>query len=87
MASIKWSNYKVVCTAIGNQIVIGKLDNKMSVPGLSMLTDKSNDRTREVVAAVAQHMNSEIEDDMSALNFQFEGLGTLTWTPEVKEKE
>lgn len=85
MAVIKWSNYKVVCTAIGNQIVIGKLDNKLSVPGLSMLSDKSDDRTREVIAAVAQHMNSEIEEDATALNFQFEGLGTLTWTPENKE--
>jgi hypothetical protein len=84
MASIKWSNYKVVCTGLGNQIVIGKLENKQPVPGLSMLADKSEDRTREVISAVAQHMNTELKDGEEALNFKFEGIGTLTWTPEKK---
>ena len=45
---IKWENIKVLCSALGNEIYLGKT-----------VTDKSNDRAREIIAAVACYMDKE----------------------------
>lgn len=34
---IKWENYKIASTALGNQIVIGKVNKKQEVKGLTFL--------------------------------------------------
>ncbi|WP_091016038.1 DUF7446 family protein [Paenibacillus amylolyticus] len=88
---IKWENYKVVCTFIRNQIVIAKIDQRGSFPSIS---DKSTDRTDEIVGAVYQHMRGEYEQRKEAdpeavgLTFTFADGGTLVYSPpELAPKE
>lgn len=82
MANIKWDNYTIVCTALSNQIVIGKKDNKRSTEGLTLLSDKSGDRTNECVAAVMQYLDTKLKEkeDDNSITATIEGFGTLTWT-------
>ncbi len=84
--SIKWENYQIALTALGNQIVLGKVK-----PGSSYLTDKSEDRTKEAVSAVVNHMKTEYErrkrDDpkITNLEFTFSNGMKLVYEPPVGE--
>lgn len=68
--SIKWENYQIALTALGNQIVLGKVKS-----GTPFLADRSDDRTKEAVAAVVNYMKNEYEirkrDDPKIVNLEF----------------
>ncbi|MEW8986852.1 MAG: hypothetical protein AB2401_07610 [Bacillus sp. (in: firmicutes)] len=84
--SIKWENYQIVLTALGNQIVLGKVK-----PGTPFLADKSNDRTNEAVAAVVNHMKGEYESrkredpEAKKLEFTFTNGMKLIYVPPTEE--
>lgn len=88
--TIKWENYNVVCTALGNQLVIAKVNQSGKYPTIS---DKSTDRTKEIVGAVYQHMQAAYErvkaDDNKAvgLTFTFQDGGKLVYEPAEKVRE
>ncbi|MEK3956064.1 MULTISPECIES: DUF7446 family protein [unclassified Psychrobacillus] len=77
---IKWENYKIASTALGNQIVIGKVNKKQEVKGLTFFVDKSEDRTKECLLAVMQHMNGSLEEGQTECSYS-STLGKLTWEP------
>ena len=85
--SIKWENYQIVLTALGNQIVLGKVK-----PGTPYLADRSSDRTKEAVAAVVNYMKNEYEyrkkEDPEAKNleFTFSNGMKLVYMPPVGEE-
>lgn len=81
MAGINYDNYKIH-SSIDGKIYIGKVETKNSIPGFTLYSSKSGDRTDECVKAVMLHMNSLIEND-EAINFQLPEFGTLTWKPEA----
>jgi hypothetical protein len=84
--SIKWENYQIVLTALGNQIVLGEVK-----PGTPFLADRSDDRTKQAVAAVVNYMKNEYEirkrDDPKIINleFTFSTGAKLVYEPPVKE--
>ena len=79
---IKWSNYSIVTTALGNQVVIAKFGKDPYI-----IADKSDDLTNQAVNAVYQHMKTEYErkkrEDSKVLNlmFTFTDGSILTYTP------
>lgn len=84
--SIKWENYQIVLTALGNQIVLGKVKQ-----GTPFLADRSDDRTKEAISAVANYMKGEYErrkrDDPKIINLEFtfpNGM-KLVYKPPIEE--
>jgi len=59
---IKWSEVKVGTSMLTNQIYIGKLKRDKNNPKLQYWTDKSGDKTNEVVMAVFEHMVKRMEE-------------------------
>ncbi|MFB5758911.1 DUF7446 family protein [Paenibacillus medicaginis] len=82
MTGVKWNNYVVVTTLLGNQIVIGKVDK-----GGMSFSDKSENRTNQVITAVKQHMEREFaamtqeDPEITNLIFTFNNGSKLTYTP------
>jgi hypothetical protein len=86
MPAIKWENYRVATTALLNQIVIGKTDKKGQ-----FLTDRSDDRTKEVIIAVKQHMETKFNTDKNKDNsvtcteYKFNNGSKIIYYPPVAE--
>lgn len=84
--AIKWQDIRVGCTEIANQIVLGKINKKGN-----MWTDKSADKTNEVIYAVTDHMSRRIKKDenKTAYSIKFNGRQyrlQLTDEGEIKEE-
>lgn len=83
--AIKWEDIIVSTTGITNQIILGKINKKGN-----MWTDKSADKTNEVLFAVTEHMSRRIEkdDNKTAYSIKFNGRQyhlQLTDLGEIKE--
>jgi hypothetical protein len=70
---IKWDNIKILISPITNKIFLGKLDKT----GM-FATDKSKDRTDEMIDAVAGYLNKSTKGDDTGIAIRYES-GTLTW--------
>ena len=53
---IKWSDVKIGTSPITNNIYLGKVKPDKINPNLGIWTDKSGDKTKEVLVAVFEHM-------------------------------
>jgi len=53
---IKWDDVKIGTSPITNNIYIGKVKPDKTNPNLGIWTDKSGDKTKEVIVAVIEHM-------------------------------
>lgn len=63
---IKWEDVNVMCTAISNQICLCKSKPIPGAkPGCMMATDKSGDKTEQVVKAVMEHMLGKCRESKS----------------------
>ncbi|MCM3131872.1 hypothetical protein M3629_03700 [Paenibacillus polysaccharolyticus] len=80
---IKWDNYNVVCTMMGN-IVIAKMKNNSKFP---VIADKSDDKTSEVIQAVYRHMRGSFEQikaensEVNSVVLTFGDGGQLIYKP------
>lgn len=90
MPKTKWSELQLYLGPFDN-IYIGKKEVKQPLPGLTLYSEMSDDRTNECVKVVMQHMDAQFnnreEEGASNLNFEIPGFGTLTWTPASEEEE
>lgn len=59
---INWSEVRVGTSALTNQIYIGKVNRDKNNPKLQRWTDKSGDKTDEVVIAMFEHMIKRMEE-------------------------
>lgn len=83
--AIKWQDIIVSTAGITNQIILGKINKKGN-----MWTDKSADKTNEVLFAVTDHMSRRIEkgENKTAYSVKFNGKQyklQLTDEGEIKE--
>ena len=53
---IKWEDVKIGTSALTNQIYLGKIKLDKKYPKQFIWTDKSGDKTNEVLVAVFEHM-------------------------------
>ena len=53
---IKWNDVKIGTSHITNNIYLGKVKPDKTNPTLGIWTDKSGDKTKEVIVAVIEHM-------------------------------
>jgi len=60
---IKWNDVKIGTSAITNQIYLGKIKLDKKNPKLGIWTDKSGDKTKEVLVAVFEHMIKRMEQE------------------------
>lgn len=71
----KLNKYKVQHT-IGGEISIVEMENKQLFEGFSLLKDKSDDKTNEVILAVMSFLNDKIPDSDTSIRVE-SSLGTL----------
>ncbi len=62
---IKWEDIKIAPTGITNRIVLGK--TKKLKNGAEVWTDKSEDKTDEVVGAVADYLLAQMKEKYKGL--------------------
>ena len=60
---IKWSDVKIGTSPITNNIYLGKVKPDKINPNLGIWTDKSGDKTKEVLVAVFEHMVRRMQDE------------------------
>ena len=75
---IKWENIKVLNSALTNKIYLGKVDKT----GLKT-TDKSGERTDEIINAVMQYLDNELRGNEKKIIITCQA-GQLTWERKVK---
>ena len=60
---IKWEDVKIGTSVVTNNIYLGKVKPEKSNPNLAVWTDKSGDKTKEVLVAVFEHMIKRMESE------------------------
>lgn len=73
----KLDKYHVQCT-VGGEIAIVEMERKQSFEGLSLLKDKSEDKSNEVILAVMEYLKGKISDSNESITVE-SSLGKLTF--------
>ena len=60
---IKWEDVKIGTSVITNQIYLGKVKHNKENPRIGIWTDKSGDKTNEVLVAVFDHMIERMKQE------------------------
>ena len=82
---IKWDNISVLHCAITNNMVLGKTDKSGRIA-----TDKSGDRTNEIITATMHYMDNELKRSNGDSTDKFAitcEAGRLIWEPKEAERE
>lgn len=60
---IKWKDVKIGTSVLTNEICLGKVKLDKENPKLGIWTDKSGDKTNEVLVAVFEHMVKRMKQE------------------------
>ena len=60
---IKWEDVKIGTSVLTNQIYLGKVKLDKENPQIGTWTDKSGDKTNEVLVAVFEHMVKRMKQE------------------------
>jgi len=76
---IKWDDVRILNSPITNQIYLGKGKADKKYPGVWIATDKSKDRTDEMLSATMGYMDRWANDNKCKGMEISNVMGTLTW--------
>ena len=76
---IKWEDVRILNSPISNKIYLGKGKRDTRNPGLIISTDKSQDRTDEILAVVMVYMDTWSSENKSKGMEIKNVMGSLTW--------
>ena len=69
---VKWDDVKIGTSVLTNQIYLGKVNLDKKNPQLGKWTDRSGDKTDEVIIAVFEHMVQRMKQE-GYTSYQLDG--------------